>query len=217
MSSIYALLGRSVALLAIVLQGACAQLPEQVDRPVSVAIPSPSGTALEALVQQRRKADGARFESGFLLLGGPPAAYGSRLALIEGARVARFPDLAGWSARDSARRATAEHRACLAAWPGQDPSRIAPLHALGMFFTAARSALFLETLETGSPELPLTVASVARRLEESGSSAGSVAREASESFRAGRRGGPPISRGLISAFEQVVRDLPGFRDASHTS
>ncbi|WP_431127126.1 phospholipase D family protein [Variovorax paradoxus] len=86
MSSIYALLGRSVALLAIVLQGACAQLPEQVDRPVSVAIPSPSGTALEALVQQRRKADGARFESGFLLLGGPPAAYGSRLALIEGAQ-----------------------------------------------------------------------------------------------------------------------------------
>jgi len=86
MSSIYALFGRSVALLAIVLQGACAQLPEQVDRPVSVAIPSPNGTALEALVQQRRKADGARFESGFLLLGGPPAAYGSRLALIEGAQ-----------------------------------------------------------------------------------------------------------------------------------
>lgn len=86
MSSLYALFGRSVALLAIVLQGACAQLPEQVDRPVSAALPSPNGTALEALVQQRRKADGARFESGFLLLGGPPAAYGSRLALIEGAQ-----------------------------------------------------------------------------------------------------------------------------------
>lgn len=86
MSSIHALFGRSVALLAIVLQGACAQLPEHVDRPVSVAIPSPSGTALESLVQQRRKADAARFESGFLLLGGPPAAYGSRLALIEGAQ-----------------------------------------------------------------------------------------------------------------------------------
>ena len=86
MSSIYALFGRSVALLAIVLQGACAQLPEHVDRPVSVAIPLPSGTALEALVQQRRRADAARFESGFLLLGGPPAAYGSRLALIEGAQ-----------------------------------------------------------------------------------------------------------------------------------
>jgi len=86
MSSIFAFFGRSVVLLAIVLQGACAQLPEHVDRPVSSALPSPSGTALEALVQQRRKADAARFESGFLLLGGPPAAYGSRLALIEGAQ-----------------------------------------------------------------------------------------------------------------------------------
>ncbi|RST49338.1 phospholipase D family protein [Variovorax sp. DXTD-1] len=86
MSSIFAFFGRSVVLLAIVLQGACAQLPEHVDRPVSSALPSPNGTALEALVQQRRKADAARFESGFLLLGGPPAAYGSRLALIEGAQ-----------------------------------------------------------------------------------------------------------------------------------
>ena len=86
MSSIFAFFGRSVVLLAIVLQGACAQLPQHVDRPVSTALPSPSGTPLEALVQQRRKADAARFESGFLLLGGPPAAYGSRLALIEGAQ-----------------------------------------------------------------------------------------------------------------------------------
>jgi putative cardiolipin synthase len=86
MSSIYALFGRSIALLVLVLQGACAQLPEHVDRPVSTALPSPNGTALEALVQQRRKADAARFESGFLLLAGPPAAYGSRLALIEGAQ-----------------------------------------------------------------------------------------------------------------------------------
>ena len=86
MSSFYALFGRTIALLVLVLQGACAQLPEHVDRPVSTALSSPNGTALEALVQQRRKADGARFESGFLLLAGPPAAYGSRLALIEGAQ-----------------------------------------------------------------------------------------------------------------------------------
>ncbi|MDQ0589057.1 phospholipase D family protein [Variovorax paradoxus] len=86
MSSIYVLFGRSIALLVLVLQGACAQLPEHVDRPVSTALASPNGTALEALVQQRRKADAARFESGFLLLAGPPAAYGSRLALIEGAQ-----------------------------------------------------------------------------------------------------------------------------------
>jgi putative cardiolipin synthase len=86
MSFISAFIGRSIVLLAIVLQGACAQLPQNVDRPVSTALPTPAGTTLEALVQQRRKADAARFESGFLLLGGPPAAYGSRLALIEGAQ-----------------------------------------------------------------------------------------------------------------------------------
>jgi cardiolipin synthase C len=86
MPSIYAFVGRSIALLMLVLQGACAELPKHVERPVSTAIASPGGTALEALVQQRRKADRARFESGFLLLGGPPAAYGSRLALIQGAQ-----------------------------------------------------------------------------------------------------------------------------------
>ena len=150
--------------------------------------------------------------------GGPMRIDGPRVHGIDrGARVARFPNLAGWSARDSARRATAEHRAWLAAWPGQDPSRITPLHALGMLFTAARGALFLESFETGSPELPLTAAAVARRLEQSGSSAGSVAQEAFEGFRAGRQGGPPLPKGLISAFEQVVRDLPGFSDASLTS
>ena len=132
------------------------------------------------------------------------------MALIEGGRVARFPNLAGWSAQDSARRATAEHQARLAALPGQYPPETTPLRTLGMLFTAARAALFLDSLETGSPELPLTVAAVTRRLEESSSNQGSVAREAFESFRAARQGGPPIQNGLIPAFEKVVRDLPGF-------
>ena len=138
------------------------------------------------------------------------------MALIDGSRVARFPNLAGWSAWDSARRANAEHRAWLAAWPEKDPSSITPLHALGMLFNAARGALFLESVEAGSPELPLTAAAVARRLEQSGSRAVCVGQEAFESFRAGRRGGPPLPMSLISAFEQVVRDLPGLRDASPT-
>ena len=133
------------------------------------------------------------------------------MALIEGARVARFPNLAGWSARDSARRATAESRARLDAWAGYDTSTMNPLHAVGMLFTAARSALFLESLEAGSPELPLTVAAVARRLEQSGSSTAGVAQEAFESFRVARQQGRPTPKALISAFEQVVRDLPGLR------
>ncbi|WP_198088635.1 phospholipase D family protein [Variovorax sp. E3] len=86
-SSFQAFFRRSTALLALLILGACAQLPQNVDRPVSTAIAAPAtGTALADLVQQRRQAEKARYESGFLLLGGPQAAYGSRLALIEGAQ-----------------------------------------------------------------------------------------------------------------------------------
>ncbi|RTQ30788.1 phospholipase D family protein [Variovorax gossypii] len=86
-SSFQTFFRRSAALLALLILAACAQLPQNVDRPVSTAIASPAtGTALADLVQQRRQAEKARYESGFLLLGGPQAAYGSRLALIEGAQ-----------------------------------------------------------------------------------------------------------------------------------
>ncbi|VTU37405.1 Cardiolipin synthase [Variovorax sp. PBL-H6] len=68
------------------LLSACAELPQNVQRPVSRALASPAGTPLAQLVQQRRQAASTRNESGFMLLDGPPAAYGSRLALAEGAR-----------------------------------------------------------------------------------------------------------------------------------
>ncbi|MEJ8858554.1 phospholipase D family protein [Variovorax robiniae] len=66
--------------------GGCAELPTQVDRPVSHALVSPAGTSFAALVKQRHDAAQARFDSGFQLLDGPQAAYGSRLALVEGAQ-----------------------------------------------------------------------------------------------------------------------------------
>ncbi|MDM0042429.1 phospholipase D family protein [Variovorax sp. J22G21] len=76
------------ALLAATLMMAagCAQLPTNVERPVSSALASAAGTPFAALVQQRHDADKARFDSGFVLLDGPQAAYGSRLALVEGAQ-----------------------------------------------------------------------------------------------------------------------------------
>src|SRR5689334_6520698 len=73
-------------LSAFLLLSACAELPQNVQRPVSAALASPAGTPLAAVVQQRRQAASARNESGFMLLDGPPAAYGSRLALAEGAQ-----------------------------------------------------------------------------------------------------------------------------------
>ena len=78
-----------LALLTVVLAGAitgCAGLPKDVERPVSSALPSPAGTALGQLVEERRAAAGGRHPSGFLLLSGPQAAYGSRLALVDGAQ-----------------------------------------------------------------------------------------------------------------------------------
>lgn len=74
------------AAIAAGLLTACAELPVHVERPVSTALNVPAATPLSALVQQRRDAAKARHASGFLLLDGPGAAYGSRLALVEGAQ-----------------------------------------------------------------------------------------------------------------------------------
>src|ERR1700712_1952548 len=74
------------ALAVVLLMSACAQLPKDVQRPASSALVSPAGTTLGALVQRRHDDASARFDSGFLLLDGPQAAYGSRLALVESAQ-----------------------------------------------------------------------------------------------------------------------------------
>lgn len=74
--------------MAMVLVGGmsgCAGLPKDVERPVSSALASPAGTALGRLVDEQRAAAGGRHPSGFLLLSGPQAAYGSRLALVDAA------------------------------------------------------------------------------------------------------------------------------------
>ncbi|SEB26271.1 phospholipase D family protein [Variovorax sp. YR216] len=65
---------------------ACAELPKNVQRPVSTALEAPADTPLARLVKQRREAAATRFDSGFLLIDGPSAAYGSRLALAQGAQ-----------------------------------------------------------------------------------------------------------------------------------
>ena len=76
-------------------------------------------------------------------------------ALLAGMEQADFPSAPGLSAADWARRATAEHRAWL--HMTTDPASPA-LKALGRQFTAARAALFLESIEEGEPQLALTVA-----------------------------------------------------------
>ena len=76
-------------------------------------------------------------------------------ALVEGKRVAAFPRVSGFSAEHLARRAVAEHGARLRT--GADQS-------LETLWRAARAGLFLQSIEDGDPELPLTAFETARRL-----------------------------------------------------
>lgn len=75
-----------LAMVAAATITGCAGLPKDVDRPVSTALASPAGTPLGQLVEERRATAGGKHPSGFLLLNGPQAAYGSRLALVDSAQ-----------------------------------------------------------------------------------------------------------------------------------
>ena len=78
--------GLFLAFAATAILAGCAQLPTDVQRPVSNALASPQGTALDTLVRERRQANNGRAASGFMLLPTPQSAYGSRLALVEAAQ-----------------------------------------------------------------------------------------------------------------------------------
>jgi predicted nucleotidyltransferase len=131
-------------------------------------------------------------------------------ALADGIPVARFPNVAGWSAHDTARRAVAEHRAWLRVEPDAEGSTLA------MLLTAARAGLFLDSVEDGgAPELPLTVTETARRLAARSAGAQTVAEEGLERYRefAVDRTRPPA--GTLAAMRKLVLALPAY--AEHPS
>ena len=66
--------------------GGCAELPAQVERPVSRALATPESTQLGVLTQTLRRNAVTADASGFLLLGGAQEAYSSRLALVQSAQ-----------------------------------------------------------------------------------------------------------------------------------
>jgi hypothetical protein len=127
-------------------------------------------------------------------------------AQLAGETVARFPDVAGWSARDTARRAVAEQRAALTAAGDDDPGR-----ALGGLLTAARAALFAEHLDAGEPALAVTASETARRLAARSTSAAAVADDALGCYEqfALHRTEPP--RATIAALRDLVLGLPAYR------
>jgi hypothetical protein len=83
-----------------------------------------------------------------------PATDPVSFALLDGEATARFPDVAGWSIHDTARRAVAEHAARLRSEPGD----------LGLLQTATRAALLHDSVRRGEPELVLTGAEALARL-----------------------------------------------------
>jgi hypothetical protein len=148
------------------------------------------------------------------------------MALADGRTVARFPELAGWSAVHCARRAVAEHRGWLAAnagvtpphgWVGMQSWSSEPtMRTMGLLFTAARAALFLESIDEGHPELAVTVAGVADCLVARDSSCSDVVHSALHDFRASRAGdsNTPIH---VAALLDVVRNLSAYSGASALS
>ena len=88
------------------------------------------------------------------------------LALFDGRAEAAFPELPGFSARHTAGRAVAEHRA----WRTHEEQGVDGL------LSAARAGLFAASVEEGRPELLLDAESVLARLElEPGDRAGIAA------------------------------------------
>jgi hypothetical protein len=130
-------------------------------------------------------------------------------ALRDGRAVASFPQVAGWSAHDWAARAIAEHGAWLATpiGSGDDPGG----STLAMLLSAARAALFADSLrDGGTAELSVTVAGAARRLAERSTAARAAAEESIAAYRefAADRTAPPER--TVAALRELVRRLPAY-------
>jgi predicted nucleotidyltransferase len=135
-------------------------------------------------------------------------------ALISGRQTAEFPGLAGWSAREGAERAVLEHRAWLEVDGEREPSR---QRQLSMLFSAARAALFAESLQASDPQLPLTVATIVESVAVRDGSAQPVAETALEEYRTSRAGGGEPSPRTVAAFRSVVGSLPSYGFESRPS
>jgi hypothetical protein len=136
-------------------------------------------------------------------------------ALADGESTARFPDVAGWSIRDVARRSVAEHAAWLA--EEGDRGRTRAGTELGLLITAARGGLLWEGVETGEPELPLTVDATLELLAASAAGAGAVADAVRESYHAFAVSWAPPAEPVIAALRDVVERLPAYAPGNRVS
>ena len=140
-----------------------------------------------------------------------PASDPVLFALLARRGEASFPELPGWSARDTARRAVAEHRAWIATQP---TGGLRTLTALGLLLKAARAALLLETFEQGAPRLALTVSATAQLAGERGEVLAQATAEACDAFLACRRSGRAPQEKPVLRLDLAVRSMPSYSKGS---
>ena len=133
-----------------------------------------------------------------------PATDPVSFALAEGATVANFPDVAGLSLRHTAARAVAEHAVWMAATDGRD------VEALGRLITAARAALLWESIDTGDPELQLTVEATLDALGARGAAAAGVAEVAREGYDEFAESWSAPPEPVLAALRDSVGALPAY-------
>jgi hypothetical protein len=162
---------------------------------------APSLLIMAAPPRARRELRGVQFAAS------DPVSF----AVVEGRRVASFVDVPGWSARDTARRAVAEHRAWLDFGLGADNgSRHDPAKTLAMLLSAIRVALFHDSLRNGEPELALTLAAAAKAVANRGGRDAQVAGDAYASYRDALLTGRTPRTRVVEALEIMVRRLPAY-------
>jgi peptidoglycan-N-acetylglucosamine deacetylase len=128
-------------------------------------------------------------------------------ALLDGERISRFPNARGWSAEDWARRAVAERRGWIEQGRGSPAD---PGEALGRLLAAARAALFLDSLGTGDPMLPLSVSVAARMLADRRPERRAVIEEGLDGYRRWREEGEEPPGPAVEGLLEVVSSLPPY-------
>lgn len=136
-----------------------------------------------------------------------PATDPVSFALVAGESAARFPNVAGWSVQDTARRAVAERGAWLESGAGQaggdDRGR-----RLGQLLGAARAGLLAESVARGEPRLPVTARATVRLLAAHSSAAEDVGEQALEALRAYADAHVQPGEQTVLALREVVGALP---------
>ncbi len=123
-------------------------------------------------------------------------------ALLEGRGTARFANVAGWSARDTAERAVEAHRDALGA------AEAGGAGAIALLLTAARAGLLHDSVEAGAPRLTLTAASVAAELDARAGQGDAAA--ALGAYAEARAGGEEPARSLVDRLRDRVLELPAY-------